>query len=119
MPPPDRTPSVILKIRLLHKEIYIVGQKLPKREKLGIHAEVEMFCIEILALAIEAAFRHQKQKIPVLGQLRVKIEVLKHIVRTEHECGILDERKYLRLSAQLVAISKETNNWIAYTQKGA
>ncbi|MDP3661406.1 MAG: four helix bundle protein [bacterium] len=103
----------------MHKEIYIVGQKLPKREKLGIHAGVEMFCIEILALAIEAAFKSHKQKIPILEQLRVKIEVLKHIVRTEHECSILDERKYLRLSEQLVIISKETTNWIVYTHKGA
>ena len=118
-PPPDRTPSVVLKIRLLHKELYGIGKKLPKGDKLGIHRLVETICVETLILAIEAAFKSHKQKISVLEQLRIKIEILKHIVRTEYECEVIDERKYLRLSEQLVIISKETSNWLVYTQKGA
>ncbi len=103
----------------MHKELYIIGQKLPKRDKLGIHASVENLCIEVLACAINGAFQSKQTKLGTLGSLRVKVETLKHLVRTECELGITDEKTYLRLAEQLVTISKETNGWISYTQKGA
>ena len=52
--------------------------------------------------------------------LRIKVEILKHLVRTEHELEIIDMKTYLRLSEQLIEISKMTNGWINFvTQKGA
>lgn len=117
--PPNATPIVIHRIRLLHKEIYTIGHALSKRDKLGIHATVELLCIEILALAVKAAFQSKQIKLGTLESLRVKIEMLKHLIRTEQELGVLKENTYLHLSAQLVEISKMTNGWIAYTQKGA
>ena len=118
-PPPDKTPSVIRKIRLLHKEIYIVGQKLPKREKLGIHSAIETRIVELLVLAVTAAFQSPQTKRPTLELLRVRTEVLKHLVRTEHELSILDDKTYLRIAERLIEISKMTTGWITYTQKGA
>jgi len=103
----------------LHKQLYTIGQKLPKRDKLGIHALVEALCIEILALAVKGAFQSRQIKLGTLELLRVKIEVLKHLVRTEYELGVTQEQTYLRFAEQLVGISKETNGWIGYTQKGA
>lgn len=103
----------------MHKDIYTIGHKLPKRDKLGIHALVEALCIEILALAVKGAFQSRQIKLGTLELLRVKIEVLKHLIRTERELVITDEKTYLRLAEQLVVISKETNGWIVYTQKGA
>jgi len=80
---------------------------------------VETQCVEILALAVSAAFKPKSQKLPTLEVLRVKIEVLKHLIRTEHELEIIDAKTYLRISEQSVEISKMTNGWINYTQKGA
>ena len=116
--PPSDLP-IILKIRLLHKDIYTIGHKLPKRDKLGIHTLIETQCVEILALAVETAFKPKSQKLSTLESLRIKVEILKHLIRTEHELEIIDIEIYLRLSEQLVEISKMTNGWIAYTQKGA
>ena len=99
--------------------MYEIGNGLSKREKLGIHAVVEDFCLEILAFAIEAAFTERGRKLPILERLRVKIELLKHLIRTEYELGVITEKTYLRIAEQLVEISKMTNGWIAYTQKGA
>lgn len=60
------------------------------------------------------------QKLGALENLRLKIEVLKHLIRTEHELRIIEEKTYLRLAEQLVEISKMTNGWINFvTQKGA
>ena len=55
-----------------------------------------------------------------LETLRVKTEVLKHLIRTENELRIIDDETYLRLSLKLVEIGKMTNGWINFlTQKGA
>ena len=103
----------------MHKELYTIGQKLPKRDKLGIHTVVESLAVEMLALAVKGAFQSKQIKLGTLEALRVKVEMLKHLIRTECELDITDERTYLRLAEQLVVISKETNGWISYTQKGA
>lgn len=93
---------------------------MPKQHKLGIHAEVLRQSLKILSLAIEAAFKQKALKFPVLEKLRIEIEILKHLVRTENELKIIDAKIYLRLSGQLVEISKMTNGWINFvTQKGA
>ncbi len=99
--------------------MYIIGQALPKRDKLGIHAVVEHLCLEILALAVKGAFQSRQIKLETLERLRVQIEILKHLVRSEQELGVITERTYLRLAEQLIEISKMTNGWIGYTQKGA
>ncbi|MDO8564553.1 MAG: four helix bundle protein [bacterium] len=107
------------RIRILHKDLYCIAGRFSKRDKLGIHARIEAQCLHALELAIEAAFKPTTQKLGDLKNLRVRAEVLKHLVRTEHELQIIDDKTYLRISEQLVEISKMTNGWINYTQKGA
>lgn len=94
--------------------------KFSKRDKLGIHSLVETQVITILSLAVESAFKSRTQKQLTLETMRVNIEILKHLIRTEHELAILDIKTYIRLSEQLVEISRMTNGWISYiTQKGS
>jgi len=104
---------------MAHKEIYEIGIKLPKHHKLGMHATVEKLCLDSLALTLESAFRPPIAKKVTLEMLRIKISVLKNILRTEYELGIINEKIYLRISEQLVEISKMTNGWIkSLTHKG-
>ncbi|OHA27493.1 MAG: hypothetical protein A3C08_00710 [Candidatus Taylorbacteria bacterium RIFCSPHIGHO2_02_FULL_47_18] len=51
---------------MLHKEIYEIGKKLPKGDKLGIHATVEKYTLELLATTIAASLTSRKEKIPIL-----------------------------------------------------
>jgi hypothetical protein len=75
-------------------------------------------CVEVLSLAIESAFKARNNKKDSLEELRVRIEILKHLIRTEYELRIIDERTYLRVEKQVVEISKMTNGWISFiTQK--
>ena len=103
----------------MHKELYSIGYKLPKRDRLGIHATIEALCRETFSLAAKAAFQSRHIKLGTLEALRVNVETLKHLIRTEQELAVIMEQTYLRLSVQLIEISKMTNGWIAYTQKGA
>ncbi|MEI6346281.1 MAG: four helix bundle protein [bacterium] len=114
----DNTLPIIRSLRLLHKDLYCSSEKLLKRDKLGIHAQIEKQSLACLTLAIEAAFRPKSAKQSTLEELRLQVEILKHLIRTEHELGIVPEKTYLRLAEQLVEISKMTNGWLTYaTQK--
>ena len=113
-PPASTTPSIIHKIRVLYQDVYCISGKFSKRDKLGIHSIIESLCIEILSLAIESAFSPTNLKLDILQKLRVKTNVLKNIVRTEYEIKIIDMKTYLRISEQLVEISKMTNGWINF-----
>ena len=87
---------------------------MPKRDKLGIHATIESICITLLELIIGATFEAAKNKIAYLLQSRIKIESLKHLVRSELELYIIDQDKYIDLQADLQEISKMANGWIKY-----
>jgi len=112
-------PPIIHAIRILHKDLYYISNKISKPDKIGIHANVLTQSIKILKLAVETAFKPRELKRPILEILRVEIEILKHLIRTENELCIIDAKTYLRLAEQLVEISKMTNGWIGYTHKGA
>lgn len=107
-------------MRLLYAELYRIGNSFSKRDKLGIHSILEAQCVSALTLVIQAAFQAKTLKRSTLEALRIKLEVLKQLIRSEHELAIINERAYLRLSEQTIEISKGVNRWIAYlTQKGA
>lgn len=103
----------------MHKDIYIINRGLPKRDKLGIHADIEKYCLKLLSLAVIASFLHEKEKLVVLKDARVHSHILAQFFRTEYELDIITEKIYLRLSAHLVEIGKMLSGWITYeTQKG-
>lgn len=91
-----------------------MSKKFSKRDKLGIHTIIENLCIEILSLAIEAALKPAGLKLSILEILRIKIGVFQNLIRTENELGIIDDKIYVRISAQIVEISKMTNGWINF-----
>lgn len=100
--------------------MYVLSQKLSKRDKLGIHALVEKTCIEILSLAIESALKSKIAKKESLELLRIKINILQNLIRTEKELCIIGENCYLHLSNQIIEISKMANGWLNYINtKGA
>ncbi len=63
---------------------------------------------------IRAAFARKSQKIMILEDVRTSLEVLKHLVRTEHELHIIEEKSYLRIAVLIVETSKMANGWIKY-----
>ncbi len=94
--------------------IYQVGKKLPKCDKLGIHAEIERVTLDAMSGIIRAAFARKSQKTPILEEVRIALEVLKHLIRTEHELHIIEEKSYLRIAALIIETSKMANGWMKY-----
>jgi len=106
---------IVHKLNGLYKDIYKLGQKLPKRDRFGIHAKIEVLCLEVLSLAIQAALVSKEKKAPYLRELRRDIEVLKHLIRLCMELTIIDTNKYWELQKQLHEISKMAAGWLKYS----
>ena len=116
-PPHDSTLPIIHKVRLFHKDIYTIGHKLSKRDKLGIHQTVENYSLRLLSLLVESAFSKRHDKLKTLEIARVHMEIIKNIIRTEYELTVIDEKTYIRLAKDTVEISKMLNGWITYISK--
>src|SRR3989344_8685614 len=95
---------IIFHIQSLYKEIYSIGTRIPKRDKLGLHRNVENVCIQMLTLSIKASLENQTHKEEVIRELRIHIETLKHLVRTEFEVNIIKEMHYLSIQEKLQEI---------------
>lgn len=85
-----------------------------KREKLGIHADIERIMLDTIADIVRASLAPRARKIEPLEKARVSLEVVKHLVRTEHEMKIIEQKAYIRIESLLVETSKMTNGWIKY-----
>lgn len=100
----------------LYTTIYSLGHKIPKRDRFGLHTKVESLCLNTLELVIAAAFEARENKKSILNSARIKIEILKHLIRTENGLHIIQDNTYLDLETKLQEVSKMVNGWIKYLQ---
>ena len=110
--PPPLLTALVLHIAKVYKLLYVLGNKLSKRDKLGIHRTIEKTTLRILSQTLHATFAHGIQKIAALETLRIDIEALKLLIRTEHELRIISEKTYFILSHHCIEASKMTNGWL-------
>jgi hypothetical protein len=103
-------------MRKLYAYIYLIGNKLPKRDKLGFHNYIEKEFLKTFSLIISASLEPKPEKIVLLKQARIKIETLKQLIRIEYELKIISEKIYLQIELKLQEISKMTNGWLKYSQ---
>lgn len=115
-PPPGGNDdlSIVHSIRQVYASIYRIGNTISKRDKLGIHAHIERIALETMGDIIRTSLMPKHQKRELLESIRVSLEVLKHLVRTEHESSIIPEKAYIELTTLLIETSKMTNGWIRY-----
>lgn len=93
---------------------YQIGNTLSKRDKLGIHARVEELVLEILRYVTQACFLQKERKLEPLEYVRILLEVLKHLIRTEYELCIIKEKSYIQMELLVIEASKMTNAWIKH-----
>ena len=110
---------IIFHIQSLYKELHDIGNKIPKRDKLGLHLEVEKICLKMLSLSIKASLENRGEKENTIRELRIGTETLKHLIRAESELKIIQEKVYLFIEEKLQEISKEAVGWEKYVSKSS
>ena len=117
-PPPNVSElSIVHKIGELYKKLYQLGNKIPKRDKFGIHLKIEKLCLDSLSLSIQAGLSSRETKTVYLEKLRITAENTKHLVRMANELKIFDDKIYLCLQSDLQEVSKMATAWKKYAQK--
>ena len=107
---------VVHKIRKLYAYVYLIGNKLPKRDKLGLHSHIEKEFLRAFSFLISASLESKSEKVILIKKARLQIETLKQLVRTEYEIKIIPEKAYLNIELKLQEISKMTNGWLKYSE---
>jgi len=102
------------KICEFYKKIYLLSQKIDKKNKFGIFAKIENLCLDIIILIIESALQIKNNKLQSLYSIRIKIETLKRLIRICNELKIIENKKYLEIEFDLQEISRMVNGWIKY-----
>ena len=92
---------------------------MPKRDKLGLHSAIEQTCIKTLSLGIEASLAKKIDKWETIRTIRVYVETLKYLIRTEFELNVIKRKQYLSLEEKLQEISKEAVGWERYANKNS
>lgn len=103
-------------MRKLYAYVYLIGNKLPKRDKLGLNNYIEKEILNIISFLINASLETKIEKITTLKKARIQIETLKQLIRIEYELKIISEKIYLKIQEDLQEISKMTNGWLKYTE---
>ena len=105
------------KLNEFYREIYVLGKRIPKRDKFGLYSRIENICLNILELVTTAMFETKTSKLSLLNNARIKIEVLKRLMRTANELKIIIDLHYINLEGRLQEISKMLNGWRNYAAK--
>jgi hypothetical protein len=115
LPPPTGADVAILHtVKQLYSLIYQTGNKLNKRDKLGIHAHIENIALLVMTDIIHASLIIRTAKQIPLENSRTQLEVLKHLVRTEYELKIIDQKTYISIETLIIENSKQVNGWLKY-----
>ncbi|PIU75351.1 MAG: hypothetical protein COS76_01350 [Candidatus Portnoybacteria bacterium CG06_land_8_20_14_3_00_39_12] len=102
------------KIDLLYKTIYQISPKIPKKDRFGLYLKIENTCLDIFKFVISACFETKTNKLFLLRQARINIEILKRFIRMAGDLKITQRKDYLNMEIMLQEISKMTNGWIKY-----
>ncbi len=97
--------------------IYQSGYRIPKRDKLGLHATTENICLAIMTGTIAASLEKSGQKITTLEKTRIQIETLKQVINLENQTGIIDDKIFWDWQEKLAEISKSVSGWLKYLKQ--
>lgn len=108
---------IVHHIHIVYKEIYQLGRKIPKRDKLGLHRTIEELCLSTLTASIRASLSSKQDKSPVIREIRIAVETLKYLIRVSCELRVIEEKHYVSVEGKLQEISKMAVGWERYITK--
>jgi hypothetical protein len=103
----------VKKSKELYCNLYNIRFSIDKKHRFGVHAKLEEIMLEFLEMVITSAL--VKNKSDILQQARIKIEMVQHFIRMEHDLKIISHKQYTVLSLQIEEITKMTNGWYKST----
>lgn len=95
-----------------YKRLYQNLKSIPKMDRYAWGERCERLALDILALSAEASFLGKTEKRTQVIALSRRIDLLKILLRLGDELSILDHKKYLARSGELLEIGKMAGGWL-------
>lgn len=100
------------KIYDFYRDLYLIIEKMPKRDKYSIGLKIDKTTLDLLESVIKASSSLAEEKQAALSQASVKTDILKLLIRLAYDIKTTDQKKYLKLEEQLQEIGKMIGGWI-------
>ena len=78
-----------------------------------------MNALLLLELGISATYEETRQKVNVLKDIRIRIEILKRLIRIMLERKIITEDSYIERELELQTMSKMAFGWLEWATKNS
>jgi four helix bundle protein len=105
---------IVQKIYDFYRELYLVVEKMPKKDKYSLGLKLQNLTLDLLEFVIEASNAYEKEKLVSLNKATIKTDLLKVLTRLVYEIHATDQKKYLNLEEKLQEIGKMIGGWIRY-----
>ena len=95
-----------------YKHFYEDLKAIPKRDRFAWGERTETIALELLTLSMTAGYMARLEKLSTVRTLSTRIDLLKILIRLGNELRILDHKKYLARTGELIEIGKMTGGWL-------
>ncbi|MEK9178218.1 MAG: diversity-generating retroelement protein Avd [Patescibacteria group bacterium] len=99
----------------LYKTFYGYLPAFPKKDRYTLGQKCELVLLDLLEAIILAGNLSKQEKLPILKQASLKVDILKVLFRLGKDLKIVDNKKYLVFEGYLQEIGKMLGGWIKTT----
>ena len=96
----------------LYKTFYQLSPNFPKKDRFGIGQRCENYLLTLIEGVIKASKSNKTQKMTILHEVSVKLDMLKIFIRLLKDLLIIDLKKYTLLQEKLHEVGKMLGGWI-------
>ena len=96
----------------LYKLLSGMRATVPKQDRFAVWQRVENSCLDLTELLLHATALYKTEKIPVLDQASVKLNLLRVLIRLAHDTKAIDGKKYTAIQQQIDEIGRMLEGWM-------
>ena len=96
----------------VYKNFYHYRINFPKKDHYTLGVKIENSLLDLLELLIAAGHSSKREKLPMLHEASIKLDLTKTFIRLCKDIKVIDEQKYLLLQTDLQEIGKMLGGWI-------
>lgn len=96
----------------LYKSLNTIRASVPKQDRYVVWQRVENTSLDITELLLHATALYKIEKLPILDQASVKLNLLRVLIRLSHDTKAIDGKKYTTIQQQIDEIGRMLGGWI-------
>jgi len=111
LPPPRRILQgnllpILEKVKNLYKIWIPIFRNMPKTERSGLGAKIDILLLEILEKLRESIYSNKQQKVSLLNEVNILLDSLRFFLQLSWEIKIISHKKYILIGKEAEEIGK-------------